>query len=124
MAGQPVVPALVPIPEARFEAAPVIVETTPFPPAPAPRAMAAAPSKAPALIAAARAALPVLAAAARSRLHSLAHAVHAAAAAPHVAVLKHSVRAASVGRLRVMASLTSGHGGAHRLLAVLRGRTR
>jgi len=127
IAGQPVAAARVAIPEARLETAPVIAETTPFPPAPAPRtvASAASPSKGPALIAAARAALPILAAAAHSRLHALAHAMHDSAAVSHLAVLRRGAHAAPAGRPRVMASLSVSHsGGAHRHLAALHGRAR
>lgn len=128
IAGQSVAAARVAIPEGRLETAPVIAETVPFPPAPAPRTVAtAAPaSKATALVAAARAALPILAAAAHSRLHALAHAVRNAAAVSHIAVLRRGAHAVPARRLRVMASLSSAsHGGSARPhLAAVHGRAR
>lgn len=146
MAGQPVVPALVAIPETRLDVAPVIAQTVPFPPAPAPRAVAtaqsrglalvaaaraalpvvaAAPSRGLALIAAARAALPALAAAASSRLRVVGHLVHAtrAAASAHAAVLRQAPHGGS--RNRIPAKVVKAqHGDGHRHLAALHGRAR
>lgn len=128
MAGQQIAPALLSIPKARLDTVPLIAETTQFPPAPAPRpvAVASAPSnKSAPLVAAARAALPALVAAAHDRAHGLArlaHLAHGNPAPSHAAVVQRGAHA--LGRLRVMASLSGGHGEAHRHLAVLRGRAR
>ena len=141
LAGQQVASALLSIPSARLNWAPLIL-AAPFPPAPRPVAVAAAPANAAvaaaaprsAVVAAARAAVPALAAAAaNNRTHA---ATRHAAAAVHVAVLRrsgvqeHSARPPA--HLRVLASLstarfptgTAQHPAAHRHLAALHGRMR
>jgi hypothetical protein len=125
MAGRPIVPALLPIPEARLEAAPLIIAATPFPPAPTPRnvLVASVPAKALALVAAARAAVPVLAAAARKAEHRVARAVHLVreTAASHLAALKRGARA--LARVHVVSSAHAATGG-HRHVAASHGRAR
>jgi hypothetical protein len=124
MAGQPVARALLPIPEARLEAAPLIVASVPFPPAPAPRSILVAnvPAKALALVAAARAALPALATAAHRAQHGVAHAVRLVrdTAVPHLAVLKRGARA--LARVRLVSSAHAA--GGHRHVVATHGRAR
>lgn len=123
MAGQPVARALLAIPEARLEAAPLIIASA-FPPAPPPRnvLVANAPAKALALVAAARAAVPALAAAAHKAEHRVARAVHLVrnTAASHLAALKRGAHALA----RVHLVSTAHAAGGRRHVIATHGRAR